>query len=425
MSGTSLPRRVARRLRDELRRGARVPREAYHLARGHRLPFLKPYWFAEELAAGAAHHDDAATERVGRVLLDAASLQGVAVATSSGRTAMRVALRALMRSRPERDEVVIPTYACRGLLDPVLECGLTPVFTDVGDDLNMTAETVAPAVSARTLAVVIVHLGGQRVRDADEIARRAQALGAVPIEDLCQAYGGGVEATAWGAATPLAFYSFGLGKNLMATAGGLLVARAEIEAVEAEARRLEREAPDSAEARFAYVLRAYQRDGVRALGAAPAVPRAAFTESYRSCRMAPLDAALLACQAPRLREVLAARARNAGRLLEGLADVGGLTVPGRDGPHVWTKFTVLADTPARAAGVRRRLAAAGIETEPMYTPLHLRVPSPRRGAFPVAESVAPRAFNLPVRPSLGPEHMAYVADAVRRAVGGGARARRR
>jgi UDP-4-amino-4-deoxy-L-arabinose-oxoglutarate aminotransferase len=80
------------------------------------------------------------------------------VATGSGTAALVLALRALRVSAG--NEVILPTYTCRNVLDAVRAVGASPVLCDVGADWNMTAETVARHVTPRTSAMIVVSTFG-------------------------------------------------------------------------------------------------------------------------------------------------------------------------------------------------------------------------------------------------------------------------
>ncbi|HZG92669.1 MAG TPA: aminotransferase class I/II-fold pyridoxal phosphate-dependent enzyme, partial [Pseudonocardia sp.] len=95
------------------------------------------------------------------------------------------------------DEVVVPSLSFIATANVVRMCGATPVFADV-DPLtgNLTADTVAEVLSARTRAVLLVHQGGQ---PADVDAVRA-ACGDVPVvEDAACAAGSTVRGRPVGA----------------------------------------------------------------------------------------------------------------------------------------------------------------------------------------------------------------------------------
>ena len=105
-----------------------------------------------------------------------------AIAVGSGTAALVLALKALCAD-PD-DEVILPTYVCRSVADAVVQAGLTPVFCDVGENWTMTADTVAPHVSGKTRAIIVVHLYGIVVETS--CFRR---FGVSLIEDCCQAFG--------------------------------------------------------------------------------------------------------------------------------------------------------------------------------------------------------------------------------------------
>jgi len=80
------------------------------------------------------------------------------VATSSGTMALFLALKALDISHG--DEVIIPTYVCRAVLDAVNYTGATPVLCDVGDDWCMNVETVKRHITKQMRAIILVHTFG-------------------------------------------------------------------------------------------------------------------------------------------------------------------------------------------------------------------------------------------------------------------------
>jgi dTDP-4-amino-4,6-dideoxygalactose transaminase len=356
-------------------------------------------------------------EEIEQRFLELLGGEGIAVATSSGRTALQLALRALRLENAERDEVIIPSYSCRGLLDPILACDLKPVFTDIGESLNMTAACLAPKLGPRTLAVVVAHLGGSYASDLPAIDHMTQACGAVLIEDACQALGGRTGDSYWGATSPMAIYSFGLGKNVMATAGGMLVSRIVLEATRRERARLGQENPGAAGARFGHIQDAHLRSGVARLLPASPIPCEAFASAYGYNRMSGLDSRLLGHQLAKLPKILEGRAHNARGILASLQDLPDLEVIGCRGPHVWTKCTIRTRSENAAGQIRGLLHRAGVETESMYIPLHLRglVRIRRSGGFPTTKELYPCVFNVPVRPSLRETEIAHIAATLRHA----------
>jgi len=401
------------------RRLAKIVWRTYLYSRGRLIPFLEPYWKTEEIKSGRDWLNDE-TEGVEtciddfeELFLKGTGVDGLPVATSSGRTALSLALRALKRSNPDRDQVIIPSYSCAGLLTPIIQNALIPVYADVGQDLNTTEAAVTPLLSSRTLAIVVVHLGGKYANEVERIGKRAD--GAVVIEDMCQALGGSVGSKPWGASAPMEIYSFGLGKNLMATAGGMLIARTATDNVLKEKEKLTYENPESPRARFSYMLDAYLPGKLGTIFPDANVPTNAFHSSYGFNKISMLDAQIMTHQLRRINEIITRRQNNARLILDALPSSSSIMVPGKDGPNVWTKFISVARSTEIAKNIRKTLHRAGIETETMYTPLHLRVEGYSGPQLPVTENVYARVFNIPVRPSIGRDQIRYIASTVRRA----------
>lgn len=112
---------------------------------------------------------------------------GHVVAVSSGTDALCLALR--LRGIGPGDEVITVSHSFVATASAIVLCGATPVFVDIDEDsMLMDPALVERAVTARTRAVIAVHLNGFPC-DMDHIgeicARRRLAL----IEDCAQAFG--------------------------------------------------------------------------------------------------------------------------------------------------------------------------------------------------------------------------------------------
>ena len=138
------------------------------------------------------------------------------VAVSSGTAALVLALKALGVTR--NDDVIAPTYVCKNVVDAVLCAGAKPVLCDVGNDWNMTAATVAPKVTARTAAIIVVHLFGIPT-DTNSFAQ----FGVPIVEDCCQAFGARLNGAHVGSFATVGVFSFHATKCLTTGEGGIVV----------------------------------------------------------------------------------------------------------------------------------------------------------------------------------------------------------
>ena len=110
-----------------------------------------------------------------------------AVALANGTVALDVALKAL--DVGEGDEVIVTSRTFLASVSSIVNAGAVPVFADVDcDSQNITAETIAAVLTARTKAVICVHLAGWPC-DMDPIMALAAQHGLKVVEDCAQAHG--------------------------------------------------------------------------------------------------------------------------------------------------------------------------------------------------------------------------------------------
>jgi len=110
-----------------------------------------------------------------------------AVALGNGTLALDVALKAL--SVGEGDEVIVTSRTFIASVSSILNAGATPVFSDVDlDSQNITRQSIESMITAKTKAILCVHLAGWPC-EMDDIMELAHAYGLKVIEDCAQAHG--------------------------------------------------------------------------------------------------------------------------------------------------------------------------------------------------------------------------------------------
>jgi dTDP-4-amino-4,6-dideoxygalactose transaminase len=294
-----------------------------------------------------------------------------AVASTSGTAALHLAVAAV---DPEPgDEIIVPPITDFGTVIAVLACNAVPVFADVDPVTGcLTAETVAAKITARTRAVIAVHLFGGAA-PVDELVALCRPRRIAVIEDCAQAYltvppGGTTYA---GVRGDLGCFSLQQSKHISAGDGGLTV---------------------TADPALADRMRLFADKGW---------PRATGERTHLflglNYRMTELVGAVARVQLTRLESVVAARRAVARRLVSGLADLPGLRLvaPSDVDRHAFWLFPVLLD-PDRVgvtnAAYGKALAAEGIPVTAGYLdrPVHL-VPALTehrtygRSGFPIAD----------------------------------------
>ncbi|AKC68730.1 DegT/DnrJ/EryC1/StrS family aminotransferase [Pandoraea oxalativorans] len=110
-----------------------------------------------------------------------------AIALANGTLALDLALHVL--GIGAGDEVIVTSRTFLASASSVINAGAIPVFVDVDrDSQNITAQTIAPAITSRTKAILCVHLAGWPC-DMDPIMALAEAHNLYVIEDCAQAHG--------------------------------------------------------------------------------------------------------------------------------------------------------------------------------------------------------------------------------------------
>ncbi len=143
----------------------------------------------------------------------------------SGTAAMVVALHAMHRLRPERDEVVVPAWTCPLVALAIHRVGLKPRLCDLAPNhFDLDPAQLAALCGERTLAIVPTHMAG-RVADASRALAAAQACGAYVLEDAAQALGARQDGRTVGLVGDAGFFSLAVGKGLTLYEGGVLVSR--------------------------------------------------------------------------------------------------------------------------------------------------------------------------------------------------------
>ena len=138
-----------------------------------------------------------------------------AVGVGNGTDAITIAARAL--GVHPGDEVVLPSFTFYATAEAIAAMGAIPVFCDIDRDTrNITADTVRPALTPRTKAIVAVDLFGMPA----EIPAIRDAHGLPVIEDAAQALGADLDGVKAGALGDIATFSFYPSKNLGAFGDG-------------------------------------------------------------------------------------------------------------------------------------------------------------------------------------------------------------
>ena len=144
-----------------------------------------------------------------------------AVALANGTLALELALRAA--GVKPGDEVIVPARTFVATASAAVAVGATPRVVDVDRDSGaMTADTVKPAITDRTKAIIPVHLGGWPA-PMDELVALADSIQAKVIEDCAQANGATLDNKPVGSFGHAAAWSFCQDKIITTAGEGAMV----------------------------------------------------------------------------------------------------------------------------------------------------------------------------------------------------------
>ncbi|MGC5052968.1 DegT/DnrJ/EryC1/StrS family aminotransferase [Micromonospora sp. DT48] len=318
-----------------------------------------------------------------------------AVALASGTAGLHLALVAL-GTRPG-DVVVVPTLTFIATANAVVYTGAEPVFVDCEPESgNLDPALLDQALSElrsanrRVAAVLPVDMFGS-CADYRRILSVCTAAGVPVVEDAAEALGAvrdGQPAGSFGRAAVLSFN----GNKIITTSGGGMLVSDDAELV----------------ARCRYL----------STQARQPVPHYEHVELGYNYRLSNLLAALGRAQLRRLDGMLARRRAHRERYAKLFAAVPGVRLlgDGDAGSNCWLTSIVVDPEVAgwRAADLARHLDALGIETRPIWKPMHLQpVFAGARGVLSgVAESLFTDGLTLPSGSAMSERQAARVSTAI-------------
>lgn len=311
-----------------------------------------------------------------------------AIATSNGTAALHLALLAL--DIGPGDEVIVPTLTFIATANAVTYTGACPVFVDSEPDTwNIDPNLIEEAITPRTKAIIPVHLYGHPA-NMDPILEIATHYGFAVVEDAAEAHGARYKGRHVGGIGDIGIFSFYGNKIITTGEGGMVVTdRADL----AEQVRMLRDHGMSPKRRYWHPVLGY------------------------NYRMTNIQAALGVAQMEKVDAILSAKRRIARVYNERLREVPGITLP-PDSPwayNVYWLYSVLVN--AGDFGHTRddlitRLSEQGIETRPLFLPVHTQPIYNSGQRLPVAEHLAANGLSLPSAVGLRVEDVARVAEAV-------------
>jgi len=315
-----------------------------------------------------------------------------AVSANNGTTALHLALVGL--DLKPGDEVIIPTVTYIATANAVRYCGATPVLADVlPDTMNLDPAEIERRITPRTRGIIPVHLYGHPA-DMDAISTIADRHGLWVLEDAAEAHGAEVNGRKVGALGRCATFSF-FGNKIVTTGEGGMITTDD----------------DDLAAR----LRLFRGQGM------DPSRRYWFPVVGYNYRMTNIQAAIGLAQMETIDQALAERDRLAKWYDAALEPLDSQIVR----PHCqawagqvfWMYNIFLREGgEERRNAVMRELDEKGIETRPVFYPMHVLPPYAQESDFPVADLWAQRGINLPTHQALSRDDVQRIAESLGQAL---------
>jgi len=326
-----------------------------------------------------------------------------AVAVSSCTAALHLSLEAI--GLHPGDEVLVPTNTFTATAEVVTYLGGRPVLVDIDSKtLNISARDAEQKITARTRAIIPVHLSGLPC-DLDEIHALAEVYKLRVIEDAAHALPSSYRGRRIGTISELTAFSFYATKTLNTGEGGMITTDNENHAQRIRLMRLhgisrEARTRDSGERLWDYEVR----------------------EPGYKCNLTDLQAALGIVQLAKCDAMLESRRQIAETYTEAFRSMDALepAITLSDRESSWHLYVLRLQTDQLRIDRSRfiqELAERGIQASVHFIPLHLQpayqsLYGYKEGDFLAAERQYYRCISLPIYPGMSEIEVQYVISCV-------------
>ncbi|MGD1847372.1 MAG: DegT/DnrJ/EryC1/StrS family aminotransferase [Salibacteraceae bacterium] len=325
--------------------------------------------------------------------------QKFGIAVTNGTAALECAIAAL-RIGPG-DEVILPTFTIISCASAIVRAGATPVLVDLDPTTwNMDVQQIATKITARTKAIMAVHLYSLPA-DMDPILQLCEQHGLFLIEDAAEVHGQTYKGRPCGSFGHISTFSFYPNKHLTTGEGGMVLTNDE---ALAERCRSLRNLCFQPQKRFVH------------------------EELGWNWRMTNLQAALGLAQLEQLEEVVKLKRQMGDRYRESLKELEAyFEFPPSDksySKNIYWVFglVVKSQSPVSLSSITDALKKHRIGTRPFFWPMHEQPVFKKMGLFqdekyPVAEHLARNGFYLPSGLGLSETDQNKVADCLKEIMG--------
>lgn len=314
-----------------------------------------------------------------------------AASCSNGTVALHLPL--LAYGLKPGDEVIVPTLTYIATANAVKYCGGTPVFVDSEKETwNIDPAKIEGKITKKTKGIIVVHLYGHPV-DMDPIMKIAKKYKLFVIEDAAEAHGATYKGKMVGSIGDVGVFSFFGNKIITTGEGGMVVTNDK--KLDAKMRLFKGQGQDP--------NRRYW-----------------FIEVGYNYRMTNIQAAIGLAQLENVKWHMNMRKKIAKwyyKHLSSLSEYIELPIQKNWASHSYWMYSILLkdSVKIRRDKFMELLTADGIETRPVFYPMHVMPPYlNKKLKFPVAEGISQRAINIPSHALLKESNIMFISSCIKK-----------
>jgi dTDP-4-amino-4,6-dideoxygalactose transaminase len=309
-----------------------------------------------------------------------------AVGVGSGTEALTIAIRAL--DLKQGSEILVPANTFVATIEAIIHGGGIPVLVDIDPETyNLDTTLIEKSITAKTKAIIPVHLYGQPV-DMNPLIQIARKFELAIIEDAAQAHGALYDGKRAGSIGDMGCFSFYPSKNLGAWGDGGAITTSD---------------PNTYE-----ILRQLRDHG--------SAGKSNHVKIGYTSRLDSLQALVLNTKLPHLEkwnEMRRDAASYYNSLLEEFADHIILPLTATESDHVYHLYVV------RLKNLNRSDFQSALKNAGIMTGIHYPKPVHKTPAFdyldskfPISESSAENILSLPMYPGITKSEIEYIAKCI-------------
>jgi perosamine synthetase len=316
--------------------------------------------------------------------------QRCSIAVSNGTVALHLALLAL--GIGEGDEVLVPDLTFAASVNAIIYTGAKPILVDVNRDTwNIDIEKASKYITNKTKAIMPVHLYGHPC-DMDAICKFASDYSLTIIEDCAEALGSLYKGKPVGVFGDVATFSFYGNKTITTGEGGMIVFK------------------DPKKAEFASIMRDHGMDKSK---------RYWHSVVGYNYRLTNIQAAIGVAQFERLGQFVDAKRKIASIYSKYLNQIKYFTIPTerKNCFNTYWLYTFLVnyDAPFQRDNLIDHLILCGVESRPVFFPMHEMPPYTNYGKsinLEVSKTISCQGLSLPSSVTLTEAELEYICNSI-------------